>query len=57
MIDRNSEEHPQNEVNQKELPQVKKHFTKNKECQGGGHLIYFQARPSSKLCMFIVCVI
>ena len=51
MIDRNSEEHPQNEVNQKELPQVKK------ECQGGGHLIYCQARPSSKLCMFIVCVI
>ena len=57
MIDRNSEEDPQNEVNQKELPQVKKHFTKNKECQGGGHLIYCQARPSSKLCMFIVCVI
>ena len=57
MIDRNSEEHPQNEVNQKELPQVKKHFTKNKECQGEGHLIYCQARPSSKLCMFIVCVI
>ena len=28
MIDRNSKEHPQNEVNQKELPQLKKHFTK-----------------------------
>ena len=57
MIDRNSEEHPQNEVNQKELPQLKKHFTKSKECQGRSHLIYCQARPSSKLCMFILCVI
>ena len=26
IIDRNSKEHPQNEVNQKELPQLKKHF-------------------------------
>ena len=32
--------HPQNEVNQKELPQLKKYFTKNKECQGRRHLIY-----------------
>ena len=36
---RNSKEHPQNEVNQKELPQLKKHFTKSKECQGRSHLI------------------
>ena len=57
IIDRNSKEHPQNEVNQKELPQLKKHFTKSKECQGRSHLIYCQARPSSKLCMFILCVI
>ena len=30
IIDKNSKEHPQNEVNQKELPQIKKHFTKSK---------------------------
>ena len=30
MTDRNSKEHPQNEVNQKELPQLKKHFTKSR---------------------------
>ena len=34
----NSKEHPQNEVNQKELPQLKKHFTKIKKCQGRNHL-------------------
>ena len=27
IIDRNSKEHPQNELNKKELPQLKKHFT------------------------------
>ena len=53
----NSKEHPQNEINQKELSQVKKHSTKNKECQGRSHLNYCQAGPSSKLCMFILCVI
>ena len=52
-----SKEHPQNEINQNELPQVKKHFTKNKEYQGRSHLIYCQAGPLSKLCMFILCVI
>ena len=57
IINRNSKEHPQNEVNQKELPQLKKHFAKNKEFQGRSNLIYCQARPSSKLCMFILCVI
>ena len=55
--DRNSEEHPQNEVNQKELPKLNKHFTKSKECQGKSHLIYCQARPSSKLSMLTLCVI
>ena len=30
---------------------------KNKECQGASYLIYYQARPSSKFCMFILCVI
>ena len=57
IIDRNSKDHPQNEGNQKELSQLKKHFTKSKECQGRGHLIYYQASPSSKLCMFTLCVI
>ena len=57
IIDRNSREYPQNEVNQKELPQLKKHFTKSKEYQGRSHLIYCQTRPSSKLCMFILGVI
>ena len=33
IIDRNSKEHLQNEANQKELPQLKKYFTKSKECQ------------------------
>ena len=56
-MDRNSKSHPQNEVNQKELPQLKKNFTKTKEYQGRSHLIYYQAGPSSKLCMFILCVI
>ena len=50
----NSKEHPQNEVNQKELPQLKKHFTKNNECQGRSYLIYCQARSSSKLRVYIV---
>ena len=49
IIDRNSKEHTQNEVNQKEH--------ENKEYHGRSHLIYSQARPSSKLCMFILCVI
>ena len=40
IIDRNSKEHPQNEINQKVLSQLKK------------HLINCQTRPSSKLCMF-----
>ena len=31
IIDRNSKEHPQNEVNQKELSQLKKHFTHKKK--------------------------
>ena len=53
----NSKEHLQNEVNQKELPQSKKHFIKSKESQGRSHLIYRKGRPSSKLCMFILCVI
>ena len=39
IIDKNSKEHPQNEINQKELPQLMKHFTKNKECQGRSHLL------------------
>ena len=43
IFDRNSKEHPQNEVNQKELPHLKKHFTKSKEFQGRSHLIYCQA--------------
>ena len=30
IIDRDYKEHLQNEVNQKELPQLKKHFTKAK---------------------------
>ena len=54
---RNSKENPQNEVNQKELPQLKKHFTKNKECHSRSHLIYCQTRSSSKLCIFILRVI
>ena len=33
IVDGNSNEHPQNEVNQKELPQLKKYFTKSKECE------------------------
>ena len=57
IIDRNSKEHPQNDVNQKELSQLKKHFAKSKECQGRIHLIYCQARPSCKLYMFILCII
>ena len=57
IIDRKSREHPQNEVNQKELPKLKKSFTKNKKFQGRSHLIYCQVRPSSKLCMFILCVV
>ena len=52
----NSKEHPQNEVNQKELPQLKKHFTKSKVCQGRSRLIYCQARPSSKLCSYVYIV-
>ena len=56
IIDRNSKECPQNEVNQKKLPQLKKHFTKSKDCQGRSRLIYCQARTSSNLIMFyIVC--
>ena len=55
MIDSNSKEHRQNEVNQKRLHQLKKHFTKSKECQGRSHSIYCQARSSPKLCMFILC--
>ena len=57
IIETNSKEHLQNEVDQKELPQLKKHFTKSKECEGRSHLIYCQARPSSKLCMFMFCVV
>ena len=57
ITDSNSKEHQQNEFNQKELPQLKKYSTKNKECQDRGHLIYCQARPTSKLRMFILCVI
>ena len=45
IIDKNSKEHPQNEV------KLKKYFTKKKECQGRRHLIYCQARPSSKICI------
>ena len=30
---------------------------KNEETQGRSHLIYFEARPSSKLSMLILCVI
>ena len=48
---------PQNEVNEKELPELKKHLTKNEERQGRSNLIYCQTRPSSKLYMFILCVI
>ena len=55
-MDRNFKEHPQNEVNQKELSQLKKHFTKSKECQGRSYLTYCQARSSSKLCMFLLCI-
>ena len=54
MIDRNSKEHSQSEVNQNELPQLKKHSIKNKKCQGRSHIIYCQARPSSKSCTFIL---
>ena len=57
IIDRNSKQHLQNEVNQKELLQLRKHFRKNKEYQGRSHLICCQARPSSKLYMFVLCVI
>ena len=57
IIDMNSKDHPRNEFNQKELPQLKKRITKSKECQGRSHLIFCQARPSSKLCLFILCVI
>ena len=57
IINRNSEKHPQNEINKKELPHLKKHFTKSKECQDRCHLIYCKARPLSKLCMFILSVI
>ena len=57
IIDSNSKERFQNEVNQKEMLQLKKHFTKYKECQGRSHLIQCQARPSSKLCVFILCVV
>ena len=56
IIDRNSKEHPQNEANQKELPKLKKHFTKNKECQGRIHLICCQAKPSSQLCIYVYIV-
>ena len=31
IIDSNSKQHPQNEVNQKELPQLKKYFIKNRK--------------------------
>ena len=54
MIDRDSKEHPQNKVNQIELPQLKKYFTKSKECQGRIHLIYCETRPLSKLSVYIV---
>ena len=70
--DRNSKEYPQNKVNLKELPQLKKCFSffitvetklikctwkqKHKECKGRSHLIYSQAVPLSQLCMFILCV-
>ena len=37
IIDKNSKEYPQKEVNQKELPQLKKSFRKSKESQGRGH--------------------
>ena len=73
IIDRNSKEHTQNKVNQKELLQFNKYLssfikteaklnkkylnTKNKECQGRSHLIYSQGRTSSKFCMFILSVI
>ena len=57
IIDRDFKRTSQNEVNQKELPQLKKNFTKNKECQSRCHLIYCQVRPSAKLFMFILCVI
>ena len=57
IIDSNCEEHPKNKANQKELPQFRKYFTKNKDCQGRSDLIYSQVRPWSKLCMFILCVI
>ena len=57
IIVRNSKEHPQNKVNQNELPQLKKRFTKNEECQDRGDLIYSQTRPSSEFCMFILCAI
>ena len=30
IIDRDSKKHPQNEINQKELPQLKNYFTKAK---------------------------
>ena len=38
-IDRNSKQHTQNKFNQKELPQLKKHFRKSQECQERSHLI------------------
>ena len=47
IFDRNPKEHPQKEVNQKELPHLKKHFTKRKEFQGRSHLIYCQANTKS----------
>ena len=57
VMDRNSTEHTQNEVNQKEQPQLKKHITKITECEGRSHLSNCQARPLSKLRMLILCVI
>ena len=57
IIDRNSKEPPQNKVNQKEPPPLKETFHENKECKGRCHLIHCQARPSCKLCMFLLWVI
>ena len=39
MIDRNSEEDPQSEVNQKGLTQLNKHLIKSKPCKSKSNLI------------------
>ena len=36
---------------------IKEWKPKTKDCQGRSHLIHSQERPSSKLYMFILCVI